>query len=122
MTVILCNLSDANKVINEEREYWISDVLDTLEIPDAVFDATDIDDFRARMEEQGVEVQLSTTGDVDVYRKEWFKGSSEESSGWLPPTEEHLVGQWREPKRIKKIDKTDKSVYYEIHLNEWSIK
>ncbi len=120
MTKILCNLSDANDIINEEREFWITDVLDALKIPDEVFEASSIDDFRFLMEERGIEVQLSTTGEVNVYRKEWYDGTSEENSGWLPSTDEHLVAQWKTPTRTKKLDE-NKEVYYEITLNEWSI-
>lgn len=117
--VILCNLSDANNVVNEERMYWIFEVLEDLGVPDSVFEATDIRDFRYDMEELGIEVDLCSNGDVNVYKKHWFEGPTEETSGWLPPTDIHLVAQWKEPKYIRK--KEGKEVYYEIHLNEWSI-
>ena len=118
--VILCNLSDVNKVVEEERLYWVFDVLETLNVPDSIFDATDIRDFRYDMEELGIEVNLCSNGDVNVHKKHWYNGPTDDTSGWLPPTDDHLVAQWKEPKYIKKIEGTE--VYYEIHLNEWSIK
>ena len=117
--VILCNLSDANSVIEEEKLYWISEVLDALGVPEEVFDVTDIRDFRFEMEELGIEVELHFDGEVDVYKKQWHQGPTEEASGWLPVKSDHLVAQWKEPTYVKKIE--GKEVYYEIHLNEWSI-
>lgn len=117
--VILCNLSDARKSIEEERLYWVSDVLDALGVPDEVFGATDIRDFRYDMEGFGIEVELCADGCVNVYKKQWHEGKTEEDSDWLPPTEDHLVAQWKEPTYVKKIEGNE--VYYELHINEWSI-
>jgi len=117
--VILCDLSDANNVINEERLFWVNEILDALGVPEEVYDVDTIDEYRAMMDELGIEVELSTNGDVDIYKKEWHESEVEEESGWLPVEKEHLVAQWREPVRVKKVE--GKSVYYEIHLNEWSI-
>jgi hypothetical protein len=109
-TTILCNLSDAQKVIDEERLYWISEILEALGVSDELFDATDIRDFRYGMEDIGIEVELHSNGNVDVYKKQ---------CDWLPATEEHLVAQWKEPTYIRKVE--GKNVHYELHLNEWSI-
>lgn len=117
--VILCNLSDSRKSIEEERLYWISDVLDALGVPDEVFDATDIRDFRYDMEGFGIEIELCTDGCVNVYKKQWHEGRTEKDSDWLPATEDHLVAQWKEPTYIKKVEGNE--VYYELHINEWSI-
>lgn len=117
--VILCNLSDIRQLINEERQYWLFDLLDALGVPDEVYDAGSIDEYRESMDELGIEIILKTSGDVDVYKKQWYEEDNEENCGWLPVTKDHLVGQWKEPKRIRKVD--GKEVYYEVHLNEWSI-
>ena len=117
--VILCNLEDANTIIDEERMYWVSEVLDALGVPEEVYDVETIDEYRDKMDEFGVEVHLSTTGDVNVYKKEWHYSENEEEEGWIPPEKEHLVAQWKEPVRVRKVEGRD--VYYEIHLNEWSI-
>lgn len=117
--VILCNLSDAKQSVEEERLFWISGVLDALGVLEEVADATDIRDFRYDMETFGIEIELNTDGAVSVYKKQWYEGKTEEESDWLPVTKEHLVAQWKEPTYIKKVE--GKDVYYEIHLNEWSI-
>lgn len=117
--IILCNISDTTKTIAEERLYWISEVLDALGVPDDVFDATDIREYRYDMEELGIEVELHSSGNVNVYKKKWHDGQTEEQSGWLPAAEEYLVAQWKEPTYIRKVEGRD--AYYEVHLNEWSI-
>lgn len=117
--VILCNLSDAQEVIKEERLYWINEVLDALGVPDEVFEASDISDFRYEMEGLGIEVELHSNGNVDVYKKQWHTGPTEETSGWLPATKDHLVAQWKEPTYVRR--KEGREVYYELHINEWSI-
>lgn len=117
--IILCNISDAKKTIDEERLYWIFDVLEALGVPDEVFDATDIRDYRYDMEEFGIEVEVYSNGNVDVYKKQWHEGKSEEQSGWLPAQRDHLVAQWKEPSYIRRIE--GRNAYYEIHINEWSI-
>jgi hypothetical protein len=119
MSIILCNLSDANKIIDDERSRWVSEVLNALEIPDEVYDFKTIEEFRISMNEFGVDIILGTNGDVDIYKKQWHAGETEEKSGWLPITKDHLVAQWKEPERIRKVD--GKGVYYEIHFKEWSI-
>lgn len=118
--IILCNLSDALEVINEARLYWTYEVLDALGVPDEIlFETDDINEYRYEMEGLGIEVELKNNEEVDIYKKEWYEGPSEEHSGWLPPTEEHLVAQWKKPTRIMKVEGND--VYYEIHINEWSM-
>lgn len=117
--IILCNISDHVQVVEEARLDWTLGVLEALGVPDKVFDASYIRDFRYDMEEFGIEVELCTNGNVNIYKKVWHEGNTEQMSGWLPVKEEHLVAQWKEPKFIRKIE--GKEVYYEVHLNEWSI-
>lgn len=117
--VILCNLSDANAIIEEERLYWVFDVLEYVGIPEEVFDAESIDEYRESMDTYGIDVELCSNGEVYIYKKEWHEGRNEEESGWLPADDEHLIGHWKNPTRVIKVD--GKDAYYEIHLNEWSI-
>lgn len=120
---ILCNLSDANETIREAREEWIIEVLLALNVPEDVvelgFDDVGRDDYIYAMNELGISVDLHVNGEIDVYKKVWHEGPTEESSGWLPPTEKHLVAQWKKPERVKVVKKNE--VYYELHLREWSI-
>jgi hypothetical protein len=118
-SIVLCNLSDAVSVIAEEREQWTLGVLASLGVSEDLVGAANIDEFREGMEQLGIEVIESSAGKINIYKKVWHDGESEELSGWLPATDKNLVAQWDEPKYIKKIE--GKDVYYEIHLNEWSI-
>jgi len=115
---ILCNLSDANEIIDEERSYWMFEVLDGLNVPDEVYDANNIDDYRDLMHELGVEVGLRADKGVDIYKLEWHEGETEEQSGWLPAEKKHLVAQWNKPVRTKISEGVN--VYYKLKLNEWS--
>lgn len=115
--IILCNLSDANEIINEARLDWINDVFDTLQIPEDVFNVADIREYRLNMNDLGIEVLLHANGDVDVYKKIWHE--TRYNAGWLPVSEEQLVAQWKTPKRTMRVQ--GKNLYYEIQLNEWAI-
>lgn len=119
MSVILCNLSDAKAVIEEEKINWIFKIFDYLNIPKETFDYKTLDEYRENMNNYGIEVELSTNGEVNVFKKTWFKGKTKEQSGWLPTEKNNLIAQWKEPTYKKIIDSNN--VYYEIHLNEWSI-
>ena len=117
--VILCNLSDANKVIDEARLEWTHEVLLGLGVPEEVLLLKDVKQLRYEIADtHGIEVELLSNKCVNIYKKRWNNSHREELQGWLPTKKEHLVAQWKEPKRIRKID--GKEVYYEIHMNEWS--
>jgi hypothetical protein len=115
-SIILCNLSDANQCINEVRLEWIYAILESLGISAEIY-ASDLKVYREKMAEEGIEVDLVTNGDVNVYKQTWHEDKNE--SGWLPSRKENLIAQWKEPARVIKVD--GKETYYEIHLDEWSI-
>lgn len=121
--IILCNLSDANDTIKEAREEWIIEVLVSIGVPEDTielgFDDNSRDDYIYRMNELGISIELYSNGEVDVYKKVWVNGLTEESSGWLPPTEKHLIAQWKTPEKVRRIKENE--VYYELHLREWSM-
>jgi len=116
--VILCNLSDANEEIREARLYWTYEVLLAAGVPEDTITLDNIHAYKAEMDELGIEVEFIDGKLIDIYKLEWH--ATEYEAGWLPPTTEHLIAQWKEPERIVKIDE-DKSAYYEIHLNSWSM-
>lgn len=120
---ILCNLSDANETIKEVRDEWIIEVLLALGISEETielgFEDQERDDYLYEMNELGISVELNSNGEINVYKKVWFEGNTEETSGWLPPTEQHLVAQWKIPERVRKVEGNE--VYYELRLREWSI-
>lgn len=114
---ILCNLSDANTITEELKLEWMTKVLISLNISQEIIDlsSSNINMFRAKMNEFGIEVITSTDGTVDVFKKKWLKDIEE----WLPATSKHLVAKWKAPTRVKRID--SKGYYYELHLNVWSV-
>ena len=116
-TIIQCNLSDVQSVINDARVEWVFDVLGALNISEDVLNEKNIDNYRSKMEGLGIEVVYSTSGQVDIYKKTRIKKGEDEL--WLPVKKENLIAQWKEPRYAKKIDAN--GVYYEIHLNEWSM-
>jgi len=118
--IILCNLSDKIKTINEAKYLWTLEVLKTLGVPEETLNLNDIRELRYFLEGMGIEVELCTDGSVLIYKREWHEGKTKESSGWLPAKEENLIAHWKEPNCVRRIE--GKDVYYEIHLNEWSIK
>ena len=117
-TIFLCNIEDANKLIEEERLYWTYSVLDALKIPEEIYLSNNIDEYLNNMDQYGIDIILHTNGNVDIYKKEWYQGKNEQLSGWLPPTKEHLIAQWKTPSKIRIVE--GKNVYYEVHTNEWS--
>lgn len=117
--VVLCNISDANQIIEEERFKWIINVLLAAGIPEDILIFDDIRNFRADMYDLGIEVELINNKEVNVYKLEWLENDYEQ--GFLPPTEENLIAQWKVPKRVMKIDENGRDAYYEIHLDEWSM-
>lgn len=117
--VILCNISDANDIIAEERNFWIQDVLISLGISeDVIMSADDIDEYLHAMNEFGIEVELKTSGVVIIYKKTMHIDNNGDAVDWLNPTEENIVGKWSLPTFVRKVEGTD--VFYEISLNKWS--
>ena len=121
---VLCNLSDANDTIKEVRDEWIIEVLLALNIPEDIIElgfeeAQEREDYTYEMNELGISVELHSNGEVDVYKKVWINGETEENSGWLPPTQQHLVAQWKIPEKVRKLNGSE--VHYELRLREWSV-
>lgn len=104
MSVILCDRGDEYKVIEEEKEEWIRDVLIALGVDEKMFN-TDIDetDFREYLDVREIEIWKNlTSGKVEIFRKD------------------KLVAEWKSPKLVLIKDKPNK-LYYEISLNEWAL-
>lgn len=124
--IILCDLSNAIEVTEEARDEWIIDVLLALGISEELIemgfsDGDDYEEFKFSMNEEGIDIELLSNGEVNIYKKVWIDGHTEEGSGWLPPTPDHLVAQWKNPERVRRISKDGNEVYYELHLREWSV-
>ena len=118
-SIVLCNISDVVSVIAEEKTKWVHSILEALGVQEDTFKLTNIDEYRNKMEDMGIEVIYYTGGNINIYKKVWHEAKTQEGSGWLPPTDENLVAQWREPEYVKKIEGNE--AYYEVHTKEWSI-
>ena len=123
---ILCNRSDANTVILEARDEWIIEVLMELAVPEEVIEsgfedksADSREEYIIGMNDLGISVDLFSNGEVNVYKRVWFTDEYG-NEGWLPISDKQIVAQWKKPERILKADGRD--IYYEIHLDQWSIK
>jgi len=101
-SVILADKRDEQKIINEEREIWVFNVLVALGADEDILveiKKEDMSEYLAIME---LEVWDKVNGEVDILRKG------------------KLVAQWKQPKLVLVKEVPDK-YYYEIHLNEWAL-
>lgn len=114
---ILCNLSDANDLIEEAKIQWIREVLESLNVSEETIEEDDVVKFRSDMEEYGIEVVTYSDGIINIYKKAWFDDGH--NQGWLPVEQKNLVAQWKIPEKIKHVE--DGSVYYEIQLKAWNV-
>jgi hypothetical protein len=101
MSIILANRGDEQKIIEEEKEEWIYQVLIALGIPEKILVDLDNEEVVEYIASRGIEVFTHLgIGKVEI----WKDGQT--------------IAEWREPKLIMK---KDKEYYYEIHLNEWAL-
>jgi hypothetical protein len=116
--VILCNISDANQILQEKCKEWVYNILELLKIPHEIIYCQNISMFRGGLSECGLHIETRLCGEeVDIYKLEWYDDGKKE--GWLPIDKKYLIAQWKRPKYIRRVDGDD--VYYELHLNEWSM-
>jgi len=116
--VILCNLSDSVSILEQKRKEWVCDISQALGYGETDLDFNDVSSFRSELNRIGVHIELKSSGEeIDVYKCEWREDKNE--SGWLPISKKHLIAQWKKPKYIRKRD--EKGMYYELHINEWSM-
>lgn len=100
--IILASRGDEQKVVAEEKEEWIYQVLLALGIEEEILvelSNREIVDF---LNTSGIEV-------IDNLGEESVKISKNDN----------LVAEWKAPKFILK--KENNEYYYEIHLNEWAL-
>ena len=119
MTKILCDLQDINQIIQETRNEWLEEVLSLLDIPEQIITLanSNVDLFRSEMEHLGIEIILFKNEEIGVYKKKWHQGVNENNSGWLPPTKDCMVAEWKRPTKVYVKEKG--GVYCELKLNEW---
>lgn len=100
-TIILADRRDEQKVINEEKEIWVYDVLVALGADEDILAEIEKKDMSEYLSILELEVWDKINGEIDIFRKK------------------KLVAQWKQPKL--KLIKKALECYYEIHLNEWAL-
>jgi len=101
--VILADLEDHQKIISEEKEEWIYQVLVALGVPEKLIVDSSNEEIVEYITAVGIEIfDHLGTNSVEIIR------------------EGKTVAEWKEPKLIRKVDNKGKH-YYEIHFNEWAL-
>lgn len=121
---ILCDLSDANSIIKEIKNEWIVEVLSGLGIAEDIIElglSGNYEEYISAMNELGISIELFSGGEINIYKKVWFDGVSEDSSGWLPVSDKHLIAQWKRPEKIRRVENSTGKLHYEIHFKQWSV-
>jgi len=105
-TVVLADRGDERKIIEEEKQEWLTNVLLALGIREEALDleATELVDYLAMA---GIEVWSNYDGSLDIFR---FDGEDNKK----------MVAQWKVP-GLTLIKDTPRKWYYEIHINEWAL-
>jgi hypothetical protein len=99
--IVLADRGSEQKIIEEERQEWLTKVLLAMGVPAKALELNsfDIKNYLTSME---VEVWRNADGSLDVYKND------------------QTVAQWKIPKLVL-IKETPKKWYYEIHLNAWAL-
>jgi hypothetical protein len=98
--LVLADRGDEQKVIEEERQEWLIEVLLALNVPAQAFEL-ELEEMRDYLMSADIEVWHHADGTLDIYK------------------DDEIVAQWNEPELIL-IKETPKKWYYEIHINAWA--
>jgi hypothetical protein len=101
--IILSNKGEEQKIILEEKEEWVYQVLIALGVAEEILVELNNDDIVSYLNSMDIEI-FNNCGDesIDIFRK----GKT--------------VAQWKHP-RLVLVKEGPGKYYYEIHLNEWSL-
>ena len=83
LETILCNLSDANSIIEEVKIEWINNTLVSLGVNQEILEnANSIRQFRNNLlYELGIEVERTSDGLINIYKLSWHNDDNEELCG-----------------------------------------
>jgi hypothetical protein len=102
MSVILANKEDYQKVINEEKEEWIYQVLIGLGVNEELLINSTNEEIISHLTSLGIEIlDFLDIENIKIMR------------------ENKIVAEWKYPKLILK--KENSKLYYEIYINEWAL-
>lgn len=115
--IVLCDVDNVHSTIEELRQEWAIDILNKFGIHEINLDS--IEDIQLTLAQIGLEIVNNISDkSIKVYKRELVKKSNG-NEYYLPETDKDLIAEWNMPKFIKIIGIGE--VYYELHLNEWSI-
>lgn len=100
--VVLADKGDEQRVIAEEKEEWIYQVLMALGVAEEILVDLSNDDIVSYLTSIEIEVFDNHDDTIDILR------------------EGKLVAQWKKP-RLVLVKEGFRKYYYEIHLNEWAL-
>ena len=98
--IILADRGNEQKIIEEEKQEWLVEVLLAMNVPAKVFEL-EANDMKNYLSTAEIEVWSGADGSLSVYKNE------------------EIVAQWKMPKLVL-IKDTPKKWYYEIHTNAWA--
>ena len=102
MSIILADKEDYQKVINEEKEEWIYQVLVGLGVNEELLVESVNEDIISHLTSLSIEIiDFLDTENIKIMR------------------ENKIVAEWKYPKLILK--KEENRLYYEIYINEWAL-
>jgi len=100
MTILLIDKGDEQKIIESEKNEWVSRVLIAFGIPKEIIDKNNME-TRSALDNLELAVWSNHDGTIDILR-----------SG-------KTVAQWKEPNYI--LVNENGKLYYKITLNEWAL-
>lgn len=99
--VILCNRGDEHEIIEEEKAFWIKDVLVAIGVDEEIVNKGGMD-LKFYLDSHEIDVwQNLENGGVEIHRKD------------------KLIAEWKYPRLVLKKD--GRNYFYEIKLNEWAL-
>jgi len=101
-SIILADRYDEQKIISEEKEIWVYNVLVALGADEDILSSIPKKDMAEYLTLLEMEVWDNVDSTIDIYRKG------------------KLVAQWKIPK-LKLIREGKNKYYYEIQLDEWAL-
>ena len=100
--IILADRFEEGKVIEEERDMWVFNVLVALGADEDILSESDLEDLKEYLKMLDIEVEKYLGNcNVDIFK------------------ESTLVAQWKQPDLVLKKD--EDGIYYEIRINEWAL-
>jgi hypothetical protein len=98
--IILADRGNEQKIIDEEKQEWLTEVLLAMGVPAEAFE---LESHEIKNYLSGVEIEIwrNVDGTIDVYKSD------------------EIVAQWKVPKLVL-IKETPRKWYYEIHINAWA--